>query len=402
MVMANRLEKVLIDSSTNHYVESWQIDSGSIPHYEGPAWRITKYVLRGGRQHGVDAVEIHNGEMAITVVPTRGMNIMDARTEDVVMGWQSPVREVVHPAYIQAEARGGLGWLEGFNELMCRCGLENTGAPGPDVIVDNQGNQSTVTLPLHGRISNCPASRLWASVELQEPYRLTVSGEVPEARMFGPSYLLRTAISTLPGSTEFTISDRIQNLRAVPEEMELLYHCNYGPPILGEGARAVVPLRRLSARDRSALAGLKAWDRYGAPQAGFVEQCYFLTLHADRRGGTAVALVSPQGDLAASIRSSVRQLPAFTIWKNTVAAADGYVTGLEPGTDYPNSRRFEREKGRLVRIAPGATYEAEITMGLVRGRPAVTRLCNEISALCKGKPSIVCQGIEPELSPAGH
>ena len=98
----------------------------------------------------------------------------------------------------------------------------------------------------------------------------------------------------------------------------------------------------------------------------------------------------------------MRQLPAFTIWKNTVAAADGYVTGLEPGTDYPNSRRFEREKGRLVRIAPGATYEAEITMGLVRGRPAVTRLCNEISALCKGKPSVVCQGMEPELSPAGH
>lgn len=400
--MANRLEKVLTDSSTNLYLESWQIDSSSIPDYEGPPWCITKYVLRGGKQHGVDIVEIDNGEMDITVVPTRGMNVLNAWTGAALLGWESPVREVVHPAYIQDEARGGLGWLEGFNELMCRCGLENTGAPGQDVIVDNQGNQSTVTLPLHGRISNCPASRLWVSVDLQKPFRLTVGGQVAEARMFGPSYLLRTAISTLPGSTQFTISDEIQNLRAVPEEMELLYHCNYGPPILGEGARAVVPVRKLSARDQSALRGLKTWDRYGPPQAGFVEQCYFTTLHADKRGRTAVALVSPKGDLAASIRFSVRQLPAFTIWKNTAAEADGYVTGLEPGTDYPNSRRFEREQGRVVRLEPGAIYEAEVTLGLVRGKPAVAALCKEIAALCKGKPALVCREIDPELSPAAR
>jgi len=398
--MAGALEKLLMDAATNHYVESWQISSADLPAFKGPRWVITKFVLRGGKQHGVDVVELDNGEMVITIVPTRGMNILEARCGETVLGWRSPVREVVHPAYVQAESRGGLGWLEGFNELMCRCGLECTGLPGQDAIVDNQGNQTVVTLPLHGRISNCPASRLWVRVETQRPYRLTVGGEVPETRFFGPSYVLRTAVSTVPGSREFTIADEVQNLCATPREMELLYHCNYGPPLLGKGARLVAPVRKLSARDRVALRNIRSWDSFGAPRAGFVEQCYFMTLHSDRRGRTAVALVGPQGDLAASIRFSVRQLPAFTLWKNTAAEEDGYVTGLEPGTDYPNNRHFERERGRVVRLDAGGVYRAGITLGLVRGKSAVGELCDEIQALARGKPVEICRSVDPEMSPA--
>src|SRR2546425_4718770 len=34
-----------------------------------------------------------------------------------------------HPKLINLQARGGLGWLDGFNEWLCRCGLENNGQP---------------------------------------------------------------------------------------------------------------------------------------------------------------------------------------------------------------------------------------------------------------------------------
>jgi hypothetical protein len=40
------------------------------------------------------------------------------------MGWDSPVKEVVNPAFINLESRNGLGWLEGFNEMMVRCGYD--------------------------------------------------------------------------------------------------------------------------------------------------------------------------------------------------------------------------------------------------------------------------------------
>ena len=58
--------------------------------------------------------------------------------------WQSPVQETINPAHMNLTARGGLGWLEGFNEFMCRCGMENIGQPGKDEIVTNTGAKAEV------------------------------------------------------------------------------------------------------------------------------------------------------------------------------------------------------------------------------------------------------------------
>ena len=58
------------------------------------------------------------GAMRISVVPTRGMNVLEAVSGDVLICWRSPVSEVVNPAFIELNGRGGLGWLEGFNEMV--------------------------------------------------------------------------------------------------------------------------------------------------------------------------------------------------------------------------------------------------------------------------------------------
>jgi Domain of unknown function (DUF4432) len=78
----------------------------------------------GGRQEGVCIVDIDTGAMKISVVPTRGMNVLGAVAGNVRIGWESPVSEVVNPAFIELNGRGGLGWLEGFNEMVVRCGYE--------------------------------------------------------------------------------------------------------------------------------------------------------------------------------------------------------------------------------------------------------------------------------------
>ena len=38
------------------------------------------------------------------------------------------------------------------------------------------------------------------------------------------------------------------------------------------------------------------------------------------------------GTRAVTMEYLTAQIPCFTIWKNTTADSDGYVTGLEPGT----------------------------------------------------------------------
>ena len=42
--------------------------------------------------------------------------------------------------------------------------------------------------------------------------------------------------------------------------------------------------------------------------------------------------------------------------------ADGYVTGIEPGTNYPNPRSYEGEQGRVVKLAPGGKQAFDVTV----------------------------------------
>jgi hypothetical protein len=113
----------------------------------------------------------------------------------------------------------------------------------------------------------------------------------------------------------------------------------------------VAPVKTLVPRNRRAAGGIGSWDSYAAEQPGFEEQVYFFDLHADTGGDTLVLLKNAHGTEGVGLGFNVKQLPCFTQWKNTTAVADGYVTGLEPGTNYPNPRTFEGKQGRVVKLA---------------------------------------------------
>jgi len=397
--MAEYFQKVLTDGWEGVYEGDYRISSDNFPGMVGASWSISKYTLKGGKQHGVDLVAIDNGHMTVVVVPTRGMNVLEAFTDDVTLGWDSPVKQVVHPSYIAEESRGGLGWLEGFNEFVARCGLSSHGAPGEDLVRTNTGAEARVMLPLHGTISNTPALRVIVQVQLEPPYELSVVGEVYDTQMFGASYRLQSTVVTTPGASQFAVRDVVENLSGCASDLEILYHSNYGPPLLGEGARLQAPVAFMCPRDARAQEGIENWNVFGEPQTGFAEQCYFLRLHGDDSGRTLVALVDAEAKTAATVRYSVEQLPAFTVWKNTGAEADGYVVGLEPGSDYPNSRSFEREKGRVISLPGEGIYETEIVYGLVTGAASVQRVSDEIESLVDGKDMNLATEPDPEYCP---
>jgi len=122
---------LLTSAEQNLDVASWEISGRDTGIATETPWSVRKQRLSGGRQDGVDLVTIDNGRLTMTIVPTRGMGILRVVIGDLRLGWDSPVREVVHPKYVNLSARGGLGWLEGFNEWLARCGLEWAGPSGP-------------------------------------------------------------------------------------------------------------------------------------------------------------------------------------------------------------------------------------------------------------------------------
>ncbi len=359
-------------------------------------WSVESYTLRGGLQEGVQVVEINNGKLSFAVLPTRGMGIWKGQCGEISLGWNSPVKDPVNPAFINEQERGGLGWLKGFNEWFVRCGINSMGAPGIDTVLDYSGNAFEVPLTLHGKIANIPARSVVLEITDEA---IILSGEVDETMMFGPPLRLHTEIRTEFGSGSMTITDTVTNLGGNPQEHEMLYHINYGEPLLEAGSRLVAPFQLVAPRDPRSTEGIDTYDQYGAPEVGFVEQAYLYQLAGKDTGGdTMVLLRNAAGDKASLLRFTLSDFPCFTLWKNTAGKADGYVTGLEPATNYPNSRRFERDQGRVMSLAGGESRTTRLVIETIDTQQAVAAAEAAISELQATAKAEVRRQPDPSLS----
>jgi hypothetical protein len=141
------------------------------------------------------------------------------------------------------------------------------------------------------------------------------------------------------------------------------------------------------------------WDLYGPETPSAVEAVFFMELHAADDGRTAALLQSADGRQGVSMRFNTRELPCFTLWKNRQAAADGYVTGLEPGVNFPNRRSFEKEQGRVAVLPPGASQTFSLSIIAHADAAGVAAAQQEIAALQQGRKPIVVGQPERHWSP---
>jgi hypothetical protein len=348
-------------------------------------WSVQKYTLHGGKQEGVDLIVVNNGRLSFTVVPTRGMNVLKVEMGDIRLGWDSPVKEVVHPQFVNLQSRGGLGWLEGFNEWMVRCGMEWAGHPGKDKFINNTGDEAEMDLTLHGKVGNIPASEVEVIIDREPPYRIRIRGRVDERMFYGPKLELWAEISTEPGSNAYRIEDAVTNYGAYDQEFELIYHANYGPPLLEQGSRFVGAIKQITPFNAHAAKSTASFAEYAGPTKGFIEQVYVLVPFADEKNRASVMLRNANGDKAVTMSYAVDQLPYFTLWKNTTALEEGYVTGLEPGTSSPANRSIERKAGRVPKLKPNETRKFAIDIAIYADKQSIERTAAEIMKLQAGR-----------------
>jgi hypothetical protein len=381
----------LTDVQGDVWLDSFAASNDSLRLPTPHDWSLRKRTLRGGLRDGVDLIEVHNGALSFSVLPTRGMGLWRGDYHGLQLGWRAPVVGPVHPKFVNVADRGGLGWLAGFDELLCRCGLASNGPPGDD---------GAARLNLHGRIANLPAQVVEVRVSLDPPHELSVSGQVEESALFFPQLRLTATYTTIPGSNKVVIHDIVENQGAQPAEMQLLYHCNLGQPFLEAGARVLAPVREMAPQTARAAEGIDTHDTYGPPTTGFAEQVYLYEPAADARGHTLALLVNKSAERAVALRFNPAELPCFTVWKNTGALQEGYVTGLEPATNYPNFKSFERKNGRVRRLAPGGRWECRWSLEVADSAPAVTALLAEVAKVQAQVKAVIHRTPQGRFSPA--
>ena len=379
----------LTDVDQDQYVEGIAISPDDV---EGAAagYSLTKRSLHGGLRDGVDVIEVDNGSFRFVLIPTRGMGIWHARQGDVCLGWKSPVKGPVHPALVRLGEPSGIGWLDGFDELLVRCGLESNGAP-------EFNDNGTLRYGLHGKIANTPAHKVEATLD-GDSGQITVTGAVDEARLFGNKLRLTSTVTTRVGQPGMTISDTITNVSAEPSELELLYHINFGVPLLDPGSKVVLPVAKVAPRDQVAVGNAAEWDTYGPENPGLAEAVFFFDLAADPAGQTRAVLRNAAGNRGVSLAFNKAQLPCFTLWKNRQAVADGYVTGLEPAINFPNTKSFEKQQGRVAVLAPGESRTFELTLEVLPDAAGVASAEAAVAQLQQGVTPEVLQQPDPEWS----
>lgn len=351
---------------------NWQINSSEL-NIQGKPFSIEQKVLHGGKQEGSKLLVIRSQDgLTITLIPTRGMNLLRVEGFGTRLGWDSPVKEVVNPAFINLESRNGLGWLEGFNEMMVRCGYEWTGHP-----VNDKGRIYT----LHGKAGNTPVSQLEVEVADAAPHEIRIRGLIKESTFKKADLQTWTELRYVPGSNQFSLHDVLTNHSDYPHDYEIIYHSNFSTPILEEGARFIAPMSGISPFNDYAKAGLKNWQTYQGPTKDFDEMVFNIKPLSDKDHQTVAAVVNKAGNKGASIQFDTQQLPLLTLWKNTDTLKQGYVTGIEPGTNYAYPVTIEREQKRVKQLAPGASATFDLTYTLLHNSDQVNAVEKRIKAI---------------------
>jgi hypothetical protein len=389
---------VLTDVLNDVWLDQFAVGNDSLRLPTAHDWSIRKRTLHGGLREGVDLVEVHNGALSYSLLPTRGMNLWRGNYRGHFIGWRPPVHGPVHPQFVNPNDRGGIGWLLGFDEAVARCGLSSNGPPGDDVFTDKKGGMVKTPLTLHGSIANRPAHYVEARISLDPPHELSVIGHVAEGALFYPHLRLTTTYTTAPGSNRVVIHDVVENRGAEAAEMQLLYHCNFGPPFLEAGSRVMAPIREMAPLTPRAAEGIDTYDTYAGPVAGFGEQVYCYDLLADESGRTLALLYNSAADRGLALRFNRNEVPCFTVWKNTGAIEDGYVTGLEPATNYPNFKTFERQQGRVPVLPPGGHWQCTWSLEVHDGAGAVSAVLAEIVTLQSHTRPVIHRTPQPRLS----
>ena len=338
---------------------------------------VQQTCLMGGKQAGSRLITLTVGDSVVRVVPTRGMAVLDVLRKDktgkdVRFGWDSPVKEVVHPSFINQEASGGIGWLDGFNEMVVRCGYQWAGHPGQD------GDEF---LTLHGRIQNTPADEVVLEVEQVPPYRVSLRGRVDEKRFKFTNFELHTVLSLAPDEPYLLVEDTLVNKGSYPREYQAIYHNNFAQPILENGAQLHVPVAELSPFNDYAAGGLNDWNQMPAPTQDFDEMVFNIRPLSDEKGFSHALLHNANASHGIEVSYQTDTLPVLTVWKNTDTLEQGYVVGIEPGTSFAYNRSYQRGLGLVPTIAAGESKHFVVRFGLLTNEDQVQASMANIAQL---------------------
>jgi len=324
---------------------------------------IRRFKLTEGTEAGVELIQVRTGAgLTYNVSPLRCLDISLTEFDGVPISWQSPNGDA-HPGYYNA---AGFEWLRtAVGGLLMTCGLRQVGSPDED-----QGE----SLGLHGRIHHTPARQVAAQGSwIGNEYEMVISGIIEETRIFGEYLRLTRKIQSRLGENMILIKDKVENLGFESTSLMLLYHFNFGFPLMSENTKIIFPSKKVIPRE--AETPLEGYDKWQKPTQAYQERVYYHEDIVKSPVGNSWAMAIIQNpefpladggncDLSVHLSWATENLPRLVQWK--MPGAGVHVLGIEPANCYVEGRVKERERGTLVILEPGQSlsYELKLEIGV--------------------------------------
>lgn len=303
--------------------------------------------LLRGRGEGIAIAEFYNAAgLRFTVVPDRCMDLFDLSYKGVNPGFQSKNGLTSPQAFCPSDGEFSEQWPGG---MLVTCGLGNVGGHATN------GGQ----FPTHGRISHVPAQNFGTETYWDgERYLLRARGEVHQTKMYSRHLSIRRTIETELNSRVIRLHDVLTNFEAEDEPYMLLYHFNFGYPLLQADT-----LVEASKAERTPMNELSTdYHHMMAPVDGRGEELYFRTNLGSRACGV---VYNERLELGAYVAFDTANLPNMVQWK--MMKSHDYVLALEPCNTFGINRDEAAKEGKLAVLPAYSSVENHLELGVLDG-----------------------------------
>ena len=309
---------------------------------------VRKAVLTEGKAAGMKVIDAANAAgLSLTFFESRCLDIARLSYKGVNMGFMSKAGWVSPSSLASVQGEFTRHFPGG---MLYTCGLENIGP------ACEKGGK---ILPLHGTIGMTPAEGVSAEVDWDNR-EIVVRGTMRAAALFGGNLTLKRSISVHIFENKIKIADTVTNEGFTDEDIMLLYHFNFGYPMLDEELSLHIHDESMEPRDENAEAGKDRWNVFESPTPGRPEEVFFHNPKADHDGLVQAKLENSKLGIGARLSFNKNELPQLTEWKSMMAG--DYALGVEPATARVGGYDVEKKAGRVITLKPSEKRDYNLSL----------------------------------------
>lgn len=280
------------------------------------------------------------GGLSFEVLPERGLDIGAAWYLGQPVGWRSALGS---PGIAPTPS----AWLGRFGGgLLVTCGLDNIGAP--------RGNYGQHGSHHDTRAYDVSVTRVRGD---DGTPGVRITGTVDSVEVFGRRVRVHRSITSYADDPAIHLADRIVNDGAWPAPVALLYHVNFGAPLVLPGTRIAIDADEHELWEPTEAAD--DWSTYPGVVDRVTEAVWRHTGLATSQGRATARVASPAG-LVAEVTWRTDELPQLVEW--VFPPRDSWALGIEPCNAPMWGAARESEGAGMPVLGPGETFETSLAI----------------------------------------